>query len=91
MLIGMHWGWVPRWLAQYTAPFYLFFLTSLPLFGINIINNLFFEIGMIGLALAIGSFSLWHGYRKHHHSLLPLGLFFAGFHIPGYKAILYPV
>ena len=55
------------------------FLTSLPLFGINIINNLFFEIGMIGLALIIGSISLWHGYRKHHHSLLPLGLFFAGF------------
>ncbi len=55
------------------------FLTSLPLFGVNIIDNLIFEIGMIALALVIGSISLWHGYRKHHHSYLPLGLFLAGF------------
>ena len=55
------------------------FLTSLPLFGINIIHNTFFEIFMIVLALGIGSYSLYHGYRKHHHSLLPLSLFFAGF------------
>ena len=34
---------------------------------------------MIGLSLAIGLYSLWHGFRKHHHSLLPIGLFVAGF------------
>ncbi|HUR67341.1 MAG TPA: MerC domain-containing protein [Chitinophagaceae bacterium] len=55
------------------------FLGSLPLFGINIIHNTVFEIGMITLALGIGSYSLYHGYRKHHHSLLPLLLFFTGF------------
>ena len=55
------------------------FLSSLPLFGINIIENLAFEVGMILLALAIGSYSLYHGYKKHHHSLLPLSLFFTGF------------
>jgi hypothetical protein len=55
------------------------FLSSLPLFGVNIINNLFFEVGMIVLALCIGSYSLYHGYKKHHHNLLPLSLFFAGF------------
>ena len=55
------------------------FLTSLPLFGINIIHNTSFEIGMILLALAIGSFTLYHGYRRHHHSWLPLVLFFFGF------------
>ncbi|OSZ81228.1 hypothetical protein CAP36_08335 [Chitinophagaceae bacterium IBVUCB2] len=55
------------------------FLTSLPLFGINIIHNIFFEVFMILLALAIGSYSLYHGYRKHHHSIVPLSLFFAGF------------
>lgn len=55
------------------------FLSSLPLFGINIIHHTGFEIGMILLALAIGSYSLYHGYKKHHHSLLPLSLFFAGF------------
>ncbi len=55
------------------------FLTSLPLFGINIIHHLGFEIGMILLALGVGTYSLWHGYRYHHHSLQPLLLFFAGF------------
>ena len=54
-------------------------LSSLPLFGINIIHNIGFEIGMILLALTIGSYSLYHGYKKHHHSLLPLSLFFTGF------------
>jgi len=55
------------------------FLSSLPLFGINIIHHMGFELGMILLALCIGSYSLYHGYKKHHHSLLPLALFIAGF------------
>jgi hypothetical protein len=55
------------------------FLSSLPLFGINILHHTGFEVGMIALALAIGTFSLWHGYRKHHHSGVPLGLFYLGF------------
>ena len=55
------------------------FLTSLPLFGINIIHNTFFEVFMSVLALGIGSYSLYHGYKKHHHSLVPISLFFAGF------------
>lgn len=55
------------------------FLTSLPLFGINIIHNLTFEVGMILIAFAIGTGSLYHGYRKHHHSLLPMIIFSAGF------------
>ncbi len=55
------------------------FLTSLPLFGINIIDNNSFEAGMIILAFAIGSYALYHGYRKHHHSWVPFILFFAGF------------
>ena len=55
------------------------FLSSLPLFGLNIIHNDWFEVGMILLALCIGAYSLYHGYKKHHHSLLPLALFFSGF------------
>ena len=55
------------------------FLTSLPLLGINIIHNAGFEVVMILLALCIGSYSLYHGYKKHHHSLLPILLFFTGF------------
>ncbi len=53
--------------------------SSLPLFGLNIIHNTAFELGMIGLALVIGTYSLSHGFRKHHHSFLPLFLFFTGF------------
>jgi MerC mercury resistance protein len=52
--------------------------SSLPLFGVNIIDNVFFEYFMIALAFAIGAFSLWHGYKKHHHSLLPLAVFSIG-------------
>jgi MerC mercury resistance protein len=54
------------------------FLTSMPLFGFNIINNTIFEAGMILLAFCIGSYSLYHGYRKHHHSPVPLALFSFG-------------
>jgi hypothetical protein len=55
------------------------FHTSFTLFGINIINNNFFEAGMILFALCIGTYSLYHGYKKHHHSWLPLIVFFVGF------------
>lgn len=54
------------------------FLSSLPLFGINIIDNLFFEAGMILLAIAIGGYSLFHGFRRHHHRALPMYIFAAG-------------
>jgi hypothetical protein len=55
------------------------FLTSLPLFGINIIHNILFEAGMIGLAFFIGAYSLYHGHKKHHHSWLPMVIFSCGF------------
>lgn len=54
------------------------FLSTLPLFGINIIHNFGFEIGMITLAFFIGSYSLYHGFKKHHHSLRPLIIFSIG-------------
>jgi hypothetical protein len=53
-------------------------MSSLPLFGINIIHNLFFEAGMIAAAAVIGGYSLWHGYRRHHHNLFPFFIFFGG-------------
>lgn len=53
-------------------------LTSLPVFGINIIHNYFFEYGMIGLAFVIGMYALYHGYKKHHHKTLPVLFFTAG-------------
>jgi hypothetical protein len=54
------------------------FLTSLPLFGVNIIENAFFECLMIGLALGVGMYSFYHGRKKHHHSWLPLFVFSGG-------------
>ena len=53
-------------------------LSSFPIFGVEIIDNAFFEYFMIGLAFAIGAYSLSHGRRKHHHSWLPLVIFAAG-------------
>lgn len=54
------------------------FLASLPLLGINIIENPYFEMGMIALAFAIGIYALRHGYKKHHHRKLPIILFCIG-------------
>jgi hypothetical protein len=46
-------------------------LTSLPVLGIEVIDNVAFEYTMIFIALGIGSFALLHGYRRHHHNSLP--------------------
>ncbi len=54
------------------------FLSSLPLFGINIIHNIWFEAGMVLLAFIIGAYSLYHGYKGHHHKMLPVILFVLG-------------
>lgn len=54
-------------------------MSTLPVFGINIIHNVFFEWGMIILAFVVGSYSLFHGYVKHHRSGLPVFVFSLGF------------
>jgi hypothetical protein len=54
-------------------------ISSLPLFGINIIDNVYFEYFMIIIAFVIGIYSLYHGYKKHHHSYFPLIVFSIGF------------
>jgi hypothetical protein len=53
--------------------------TSLPLFGINIIHNGYFEWSMISIAFFVGSYSLYHGYIKHHQSFIPILIFSIGF------------
>ncbi len=53
-------------------------LSSLPILGMNIIDNQSFEYFMIALAFVIGTHSLWHGYRRHHHNRQPLVLFAGG-------------
>ena len=66
-------------------------LTSLPLFGINIIHNVFFEWGMILLAFFVGVYALVHGYKTHHKNMLPVFLFTAGFLLLITKQFLVPV
>src|SRR5436305_15302431 len=53
-------------------------LTSLPLFGVNIINNLPFEFCMILLAFCVGAYALYHGWKNHHHRWVPLIIFCVG-------------
>jgi hypothetical protein len=53
-------------------------MSSLPLFGVNIIENVWVELLLLGSAFLIGIISLWHGYKKHHHTITPLMLFSTG-------------
>lgn len=53
-------------------------ITSLPVFGFDIIQNPFFEYGMILLAFLVGIYALTHGFRKHHRRFLPLVVFSTG-------------
>lgn len=64
-------------------------LSSLPILGVNIINNIFFEIGMILLAMIIGLYSLNHGFKKHHHKKLPTYIFLLGMSLLIMKQILH--
>ena len=54
-------------------------ISSLPILGINIIHNAFFEWSMILIAFFVGVYSLRHGYFKHHRSFLPVAIFSVGF------------
>ena len=53
-------------------------ITSLPVLGVNIIHNAYFEWGMIFLAYAVGSYSLYHGFVRHHRQWTPVILFTVG-------------
>ncbi|MBV9961246.1 MAG: MerC domain-containing protein [Parafilimonas sp.] len=54
------------------------FFTSLPLFGLEILHSKVFEYGMIAFAGVIGSYALFHGWKKHHHKIAPLLIFLTG-------------
>lgn len=54
-------------------------ISSLPIFGINIVNNPLFEWLMIAIAFVVGAYAVLHGFWRHHKSLLPFFLFSGGF------------
>ena len=51
---------------------------TLPLFGINVLHNKGFEWIMISLTISVGIYALYHGYTRHHQSLVPIIIFFIG-------------
>jgi hypothetical protein len=63
------------------------FLTSFPLFGLEILHNKIFEYSMIAFAGIIGSYALFHGWRKHHHKVLPLLIFLTGLSFLVFKEV----
>lgn len=49
------------------------FFTTLPLLGIEIIENIWIETTTILISMLIGGWAIWQGYKKYHHMLsLPL-------------------
>ncbi|MFY7879791.1 MAG: MerC domain-containing protein [Lacibacter sp.] len=54
------------------------FISSLPLFGVNLVHNPLLELLLLGLAFGIGISTLWHGYKKHHHRIITLLSFSVG-------------
>lgn len=66
-------------------------MSSLPVFGINIIENNQFEYVMILLAFLIGCVALLHGFRKHHHNILPLLVFTLGMALLGAKQVFHGI
>lgn len=64
-------------------------LTSLPIFGVEIIENLSFEYLMIAIAFCIGAYSLYHGRKKHHHRWTPMTIFSLGILLLFAKTILH--
>ncbi|MDE3247423.1 MAG: MerC domain-containing protein [Bacteroidota bacterium] len=53
-------------------------LSSLPILGVDIVKNAWFEYGMIALAFLVGVQALSHGFRHHHHQYTPILVFTVG-------------
>ncbi len=52
--------------------------TTLPLMGVELLENDQVEIGFIFFSLMVGCFALYNGYKRHYHKTLPLFVFLAG-------------
>lgn len=53
-------------------------ITALPLIGSGFFASKLFEALLLFFAFVIGVYGLSHGYRKHHHRLVPLVVFSTG-------------
>jgi len=52
--------------------------TTLPLFGIEILENIYLEIVTIVVSMGVGGWALWKGYRRMHHNIAIVILFLVG-------------
>jgi hypothetical protein len=53
-------------------------ITSLPLLAAGFFGSIMIEVLLLLLAFVIGFYSLWHGYRRHHHRPVTLLIFSGG-------------
>lgn len=54
-------------------------VSSLPVAGVNLLENFWLECAMIGIALLVGAISFYQGCFKKHKNKMPLILFALGF------------
>ena len=52
--------------------------TTLPFFGIDLIENFFLEFVTVLISLLIGGLAIWKGYKKYHRNKLIPVLFIVG-------------
>lgn len=55
------------------------FLTTLPLFDIELLENLWLEIATVAVSAIAGGWAIWRGYRHFHHQLQWVAWFGIGF------------
>ncbi len=54
------------------------FVTTLPLFGVELVENIYVDAGTVLTAFFVGGLAVWRGYKRHHHRLLIVWLFISG-------------
>jgi hypothetical protein len=54
------------------------FLTTLPIWGFEVLENVYVEMATTITAFLIGGWAIVNGYRKHHKNLFIVGLFTSG-------------
>lgn len=52
--------------------------TTVTLFGIEILENPYFEVLTLLVSMSVGGWAIWRGYRKHHHQKNLIILFLTG-------------
>ncbi len=73
------WGIVTSAICAVHCTVLPLFVSTLPLMGIEVLENKAIEWSLILLSMVFGITSLQHGYRRHHGKIYPVFLFVTGF------------